>query len=122
MTLTRAEYARLADESRPLIAPQHAEREGAAATELHELRGQVHQLEGTLASRVDIEQAKGVLVERLGLSPAAAFEALRRRARDERVSLAAVCAEVIDQAGPAAEPVDPTPAAALRPGGEPRGR
>ena len=95
LTLSRAEYAYLVEESRPVIALAHADRENAAAAELHKLRGHVHQLEGALASRVKIEQAKGVLVERHGLSPDSAFEALRRRARDERLSLEEVCVQII---------------------------
>lgn len=52
VTLGRAEYASLLEESRPLIAAAHADRRNAAGTEQHELRGQVHHLQGTLASRV----------------------------------------------------------------------
>ena len=99
ITLSRAEYAGLLEESRPLIAPAHADRESAAAAELHELRGQVHQLQGTLASRVNIEQAKGVLVERHGMTPDDAFAALRQRARDQRRSLDEVCGQIIAWAG-----------------------
>jgi GAF domain-containing protein len=56
------------------------------------------QLQGALDSRVVIEQAKGVLVGRHGLSPRQAFERLRSLARDRRRPLAEVAAEVVDAA------------------------
>ena len=123
VTLSRAEYARLREESRPLIAAAHAERESAAATELHELRGQVHRLQGSLTSRVNIGQAKGVLIERHGMTPDDAFETLRQRARDQRRSLDEVCLQVIAWAGIANEErPERAPRAASRPNGESHGR
>jgi len=123
VTLSRAEYASLLEESRRLIAPAHADRASAAGTELHELRGQVHQLQGTLASRVNIEQAKGVLVERHGMTPDAPFEALRQRARDQRRSLDEVCVQIIAWAGlPDGERSEPAPSAVSRPSRESHGR
>jgi GAF domain-containing protein len=56
------------------------------------------ELQGALDSRVVIEQAKGVLVGRHGLTPRQAFERLRRMARDQRRRLAEVAAEVVDAA------------------------
>lgn len=123
ITLSRAEYASLLEESRPLIAPAHADRESAADTELRTLRGQVHQLQGTLVSRVNVEQAKGVLVERHGMTPDDAFAALRQRARDQRRSLDEVCAQVIAGAEiPDGEGSEPAPSAASRPSLESHGR
>jgi GAF domain-containing protein len=55
-------------------------------------------LQGALDSRVVIEQAKGVLVGRHGLSPRQAFERLRGLARDQRRPLAEVAAEVVGAA------------------------
>src|SRR6202789_3420817 len=52
------------------------------------------QLQGALDSRQIIEQAKGVLVGRHGITPRAAFEQLRAQARAERRKVAALCAEV----------------------------
>ena len=55
------------------------------------------QLNTALTSRVVIEQAKGVLAERTGLSMQAAFEAMRRYARDNNLRLADVAGHVIDK-------------------------
>jgi AmiR/NasT family two-component response regulator len=52
-----------------------------------------------------IEQAKGVLIGTRGISARAAYEQLRAQARAERRKLAAVCADVVEDASrPAAEP------------------
>jgi hypothetical protein len=45
------------------------------------------QLEHALQSRVAIEQAKGVLAERYGLEPDAAFDLIRVAARSNRMKL-----------------------------------
>ena len=55
------------------------------------------QLHCALTSRVVIEQAKGVLAERAGLSMEAAFEAMRHYARDRNLRLADVAGRVIDK-------------------------
>lgn len=56
------------------------------------------QLQGALNSRQVIEQAKGVLIGKHGISPRAAYEQLRTQARTERRKLSAVCAEVVAEA------------------------
>jgi len=56
------------------------------------------QLQGALNSRQIIEQAKGVLIGRQGISARDAYEQLRSRARSERRKLVEVCAEVVAQA------------------------
>ena len=56
------------------------------------------QLEGALDGRQVIEQAKGILMGKQGLSAREAFEQLRARARSERRKLAAVCADVVQDA------------------------
>ena len=55
------------------------------------------QLQGALASRVVIEQAKGVIAERHGLEPDEAFGRLRRFARDNRMSLHDAARELIER-------------------------
>lgn len=64
------------------------------------------QLERALESRVVIEQAKGVLAERLGLKVDDAFEALRYAARSARVNLHDLARRVVD------EPRTPAPVVA----------
>lgn len=54
------------------------------------------QLQRALDSRVLIEQAKGVLVERHGMPPRAAFELLRRHARNNNRKLRDVCRDLMD--------------------------
>jgi GAF domain-containing protein len=62
-------------------------------------RGELaEQLQGALDSRVVIEQAKGVLVARTGVSEREAFERLRRQARDQRRRVVDLAAEVIREA------------------------
>src|ERR1700760_2012138 len=56
------------------------------------------QLQGALDSRQIIEQAKGVLVGRHGITPRAAFEQLRAQARSERRTVSVLCAEVVASA------------------------
>lgn len=54
------------------------------------------QLQRALDSRVLTEQAKGVLVERHGMPPRAAFELLRRHARNNNRKLRDVCRDLMD--------------------------
>jgi transcriptional regulator with GAF, ATPase, and Fis domain len=60
------------------------------------------QLQNALTSRIAIEQAKGVLAERNGLTMDSAFDALRRHSRDHNLKLTEVARAVV-QAG-----LDPT--------------
>ena len=53
------------------------------------------QLQHALDTRIVIEQAKGFLVARHGVTPDEAFEALRRYARRNRVTLRDVAADVV---------------------------
>jgi AmiR/NasT family two-component response regulator len=52
-------------------------------------------IQRALDARVVIEQAKGALVAREGLSPKQAFEQLRRQARAERRRVVEVATEVM---------------------------
>jgi hypothetical protein len=54
------------------------------------------QLQAALQSRIVIEQAKGVLRERLGLPIDLSFELLRTAARRRRMKLHALAAEVVE--------------------------
>jgi hypothetical protein len=69
------------------------------------------QLQVALNSRIAIEQAKGVLAERLQLGIDEAFAALRRYARDQNLKLAevarAVAAGELEITAPAASPLQP---------------
>ncbi|MDQ2813736.1 MAG: GAF and ANTAR domain-containing protein [Actinomycetota bacterium] len=56
------------------------------------------QLQSALNSRAIIEQAKGVLIARQGLSAHAAYQQLRAQARSERRKLALVSAELVRSA------------------------
>jgi GAF domain-containing protein len=56
------------------------------------------QLQGALNTRAIIEQAKGVLIGRQGLSAHAAFEQIRAQARAERRKIAAVAADLVARA------------------------
>jgi hypothetical protein len=54
------------------------------------------QLERALESRIVIEQAKGVLAERLRITPDRAFELLRRAARTNQLNLRGLAQEVVE--------------------------
>jgi AmiR/NasT family two-component response regulator len=56
----------------------------------------IEQLQSALTSRVIIEQAKGMLAERTGLSTEQAFAALRRHARAGNHRLSDLARAVID--------------------------
>lgn len=54
------------------------------------------QLQRALDSRVVIEQAKGILLQRHGITPQEAFDRLRRHARSHQQKLAETCRAVIE--------------------------
>lgn len=58
----------------------------------------VDQLQGALDSRVVIEQAKGIVAARQCVTPAAAFQLLRDRARSTNVRLHDLCQQIVDTA------------------------
>jgi hypothetical protein len=60
----------------------------------------VAQLEHALAARVSTERAIGVLAERHGTSPRAAFESLRRNARSSGRPVVELAREVLDGLAP----------------------
>jgi hypothetical protein len=63
--------------------------------QLHLTEVKVGQLQRALDSRVVIEQAKGSVAARLGITPSEAFELMRGHARRNNLKLADVCAEAI---------------------------
>ena len=64
--------------------------------DLQEALQKIEQLEHALESRIDIEQAKGVLAERLALSMDEAFAILRGSARSNRMNIHELARRVID--------------------------
>ena len=74
-------------------------REAAALALLHvhveETEAENENLRIALASRIVIEQAKGVLIERLDLPPEAVFELLRSAARRSRRNVHDIASEIL---------------------------
>jgi hypothetical protein len=70
-----------------LIPPARPPRPAEQLDEAEQLRVQIAQLQHALAARVVVEQAIGVLAERLSVSPREAFERLRKlsRSRGQKV-------------------------------------
>jgi AmiR/NasT family two-component response regulator len=68
---------------------------GAETERIAELETENEQLRKALQSRIIIEQAKGMLIERLDLPEDAIFELLRSAARRSRMNLHELCAEVL---------------------------
>lgn len=66
------------------------------AAEAQRLNEQLHH---ALNSRIAIEQAKGIVAERAGVSTDQAFEMLRRHARGHNLKLADVVADVVEGRG-----------------------
>jgi response regulator NasT len=64
--------------------------------ELQGLRAQVTDLEDSLEARKLIERAKGILMQRLGLSERDAYERLRQRARDKRAKMKDIAQAIIE--------------------------
>lgn len=62
---------------------------------IQDARTVARQLEHALASRIAIEQAKGVLAERHAIDPDQAFERLRDYARERRLRVHAVASDVL---------------------------
>ena len=57
---------------------------------------QIAQLQHALASRVVIEQAKGIIFERFGVTMAESFELLRRAARSHQIKIRALAERVVE--------------------------
>jgi AmiR/NasT family two-component response regulator len=67
--------------------------------QIDQLADRTAQLHIALDSRVAIEQAKGVLAERRGITIAEAFDLLRSTARSRRMQLHALAETVVASAG-----------------------
>jgi anti-anti-sigma factor len=79
---------------RPLLLPEDAGEQRFSAV-LKALREENAHLQRALTSRIVIEQAKGILAERLGIGVDAAFERLRRTARNRRQRIHDLAAAVV---------------------------
>ncbi|MDD2857623.1 MAG: response regulator [Candidatus Nanopelagicales bacterium] len=64
-------------------------------TQLLELEQQVDGLEARVRARELVDEAKAVLLDRFGLGESEAFALLRRKAMDERITLAEAAAQVL---------------------------
>lgn len=64
--------------------------------EILALRSQVLELEESLEARKIVERAKGILMQRLGLSEREAYERLRQRARDKRAKMRDIAQAIIE--------------------------
>jgi AmiR/NasT family two-component response regulator len=62
---------------------------------LHHQHVAIEQLQLALTSRVAIEQAKGVLAERTGLSPDEAFAVMRGYARSHHLGLTGLARDIV---------------------------
>jgi len=63
--------------------------------ELHTLRQEVHDLNEALETRKVVEQAKGVLMKRLRLPEAEAFQRMQQTSRSRRASLKEIAATIL---------------------------
>ncbi len=86
----------LAEDLSPATRPARPDLETLSETD--RLRLAVTQLEHALAARVTVEQSIGVLAERLGVSPRAAFERLRKSSRTRGLRVHDVAQDVVDSA------------------------
>lgn len=98
MNLFRGKVGRLAEPDLPLGQAMADIAAIALLQErtVRESRDVTSQLQGALNSRVVIEQAKGMLAERAGISVDSAFARLRGHARDQNRRLGDVAGELID--------------------------
>ncbi len=68
----------------------------ARFAEIKALRQEVDALHESLEARKLVERAKGILMQRLGISEHDAYERLRQRAREKRVKLKDIAQTIID--------------------------
>lgn len=68
----------------------------ARFAEIQALRQEVDALHESLESRKIVERAKGILMQRLGITEHDAYERLRQRAREKRVKIKDIAQTIID--------------------------
>lgn len=64
---------------------------------LEQATERTRQLQVALDTRITIEQAKGILIERYGLTPDQAFQLLRTTARNDRRNLHTLAEEIVEK-------------------------
>jgi Trp operon repressor len=81
-----------------------------ADEELKVIRQELAHLHAALLSRVAIEQAKGILIARYGISPDRAFDVLVRWSQDRNIKLRIIAESLVAtiQRGSPALPADPS--------------
>jgi len=79
------------------VHPAHSAESAFAVEQIAGLEEKVAQLEHALQSRIVIEQAKGILSERLAVSIDEAFDILRYAARSHRTKLHEVAGRVVTE-------------------------
>jgi AmiR/NasT family two-component response regulator len=84
-------HDQVSDTTAHLVAAEPA----ALVRELQRLRAENAQLTQALESRIVIEQAKGILLERYGLTVDGAFSLLRHTARSNRMDIHTLAAKVV---------------------------
>ncbi len=80
------------------VALARFQHEQALRQELAETRSELHELSAELRDRKTIDRAKGLLMQRQGLSEQAAYEKLRKTAMDKGLKLADVAQRMLDVA------------------------
>ena len=80
------------------MASQRAADALAAAVRFAGARAVAAQMEQAMASRAVIEQAKGVLMGRLGIEETVAFELLRRQSQEQNLKLRTLAAQLVAEA------------------------
>jgi ANTAR domain len=91
----RVELGELSIALPPTTPPEAVETIERLLGLIDRLADRTAQLHIALDSRVAIEQAKGILSERLGITPGEAFEVLRAAARRRRTSLHALADAIV---------------------------
>jgi response regulator NasT len=89
-----------AERIRPIleVALARFQHEQSLRQELADTRSELHELSAELQDRKVIDRAKGLLMQRQGLSEQAAYEKLRKTAMDKNLKLVEVAQRILDVA------------------------